>query len=156
MCPLDVRMREDHSRPVLTQPEKLLHARELLSEIIPCLVRHLARFKREQGQTETDDLEEHSMQRGLIRQRPREQRRPGLLLLDAESAKAVLPGRAQVSLDTYRVVHLPPPHAVRFTPERRAWKGDHWKITIVFSPLWEKHSGTRAIPKPSKVCQKKK
>ncbi len=33
------------------------------------------------------------MQRGLIRQRPREQRRPGLLLLDAESAKAVLPGR---------------------------------------------------------------
>src|SRR5258708_37628569 len=102
-------MREDHSRPVLTQPEKLLHARELLSEIIPCLVRHLARFKREQGQTETDDLEEHSMQRGLIRQRPREQRRPGLLLLDAESAKAVLPGRAQVSLDTYRVVHLPPP-----------------------------------------------
>ncbi len=49
------------------------------------------------------------MQRGLIRQRPREQRRPGLLLLDAESAKAVLPGRAQVSLDTYRVVHLPPP-----------------------------------------------
>ena len=49
-------MREDHSRPVLTQPEKLLHSRELLSEIIPCLVRRLARFKREQGQTETDDL----------------------------------------------------------------------------------------------------
>src|SRR6266567_1726341 len=115
-------MREDHSRPVLTQPEKLLHSRELLSEIIPCLVRRLARFKREQGQTETDDLEEHSMQRGLIRQRPREQRRPGLLLLDAESAKAVLPGRAQVSLDTYRVVHLPPPHAVRFTPEHRSEK----------------------------------
>src|SRR5215471_16676117 len=55
------------------------------------------------------------MQRGLIRQRPREQRRPGLLLLDAESAKAVLKGPAQVSLDTYRVVHLPPPHAARFT-----------------------------------------
>src|SRR5438876_709851 len=123
-------MREDHARPVLTQPEKLLHARELLSEIIPCLVRHLARFKREQGQTETDDLEEHSMQRGLIRQRPREQRRPGLLLLDAESAKAVLPGRAQVSFDTYCVVHLPPPHAARFTPERRARTGDQWKITI--------------------------
>ena len=70
------------------------------------------------------------MQRGLIRQRPREQRRPGLLLLDAESAKAVLPGRAQVSLDTYRVVHLPPPHAARFTPERRARKGEQWKITI--------------------------
>src|SRR5712692_7869166 len=28
----------------------------LPSEIIPCLVRRLARFKREQGQTETDDL----------------------------------------------------------------------------------------------------
>src|SRR5579859_4849702 len=28
----------------------------LLSEIIPCLARCLARFKREQGQTETDDL----------------------------------------------------------------------------------------------------
>src|SRR5215467_7453825 len=55
------------------------------------------------------------MQRGLIRQRPREQRRPGLLLLNAESAKAVLPGRVQVSLDTYRVVHLLPPHAARFT-----------------------------------------
>src|SRR6266567_1758931 len=82
-------MREDHSRPVLTQPEKLLHSRELLSEIIPCLVRRLARFKREQGQTETDDLEEHSMQRGLIRQRPREQRRPGLLLR-VSSLRAVL------------------------------------------------------------------
>ena len=123
-------MREDHSRPVLTQPETLLHSRELLSEIIPCLVRRLARFKREQGQTETDDLEEHSMQRGLIRKPPREQRRPGLLLLDAESAKAVLKGPAQVPLDTYRVVHLPPPHAARFTPERRARKGEPWKITI--------------------------
>src|SRR5207244_7353828 len=49
------------------------------------------------------------MQRGLIRKPPREQRRPGLLLLDAESAKALLPGRGQVPLDTYRVVHLPPP-----------------------------------------------
>src|SRR5258708_24685991 len=94
------------------------------------------------------------MQRGLIRQRPREQRRPGLLLLDAESAKAVLPGRAQVSLDTYRVVHLPPPHAARFKPSRRALKGDQWKITIVSPPLWEKHSRTRAIPQSSKVCQK--
>src|SRR2546425_8203769 len=123
-------MREDHARPVLTQPEKLLHSRELLSEIIPCLVRRLARFKREQGQTETDDLEEHSMQRGLIRQRPREQRRPGLLLLDAESAKAVLKGPAQVSLDTYRVVHLPPPHSARFTAfapcsERRTMEDHH-------------------------------
>src|SRR3989442_2985632 len=106
-------MREDHSRPVLTPPEKLLHSRELLSEIIPCLVRHLARFKREQGQTETDDLEEHSMQRGLIRQRPREQRRPGLLLLAAESAKAVLTGRATLYLDTDRVLHLPHTHAAR-------------------------------------------
>lgn len=68
------------------------------------------------------------MQRGLIRQRPREQRRPGLLLLDAESAKAVLPGRVQVSLDTYRVVHLTPPHPARFTSERRARKGERWKI----------------------------
>src|SRR6266581_3777963 len=127
-------MREDHSRPVLTQPEKLLHSRELLSEIIPCLVRRLARFKREQGQTETDDLEEHSMQRGLIRQRPRKQRRPGLLLLDAESAKAVLPGRVQVSFDTYCVVHLPPPLISRVSlPPRRARKGERWKITIVFS-----------------------
>src|SRR5215467_1152516 len=70
------------------------------------------------------------MQRGLIRQNPREQRRPGLLLLDAESAKAVLPRQAQVSLDMYRVVHLPPPHSARFTPERRARKGEQWKITI--------------------------
>src|SRR6266702_4205861 len=108
-------MREDHSRPVLTQPVKILHSRELLSEIIPCLVRRLARF-------------------------PREQRRPGLLLLDAESAKAFLPGRAQVSLDTYRVVHLPPPHAARFTPERRARKGEQWKITIP-----EHRSGLRKV-----------
>src|SRR6266567_1006985 len=147
-------MREDHSRPVLTQPEKLLHSREFLSEIIPCLVRRLARFMREQGQTETDDLEEHSMQRGLIRQRPREQRRPGLLLLDAESAKAVLKGPAQVSLDTYRVVHLPPPHAARFKPSRRARKGEQWKITIPEHRVYEKHSRTRAIPQSSKVCQR--
>ena len=26
LLPLDVRMREDHARPVLTQPEKLLHS----------------------------------------------------------------------------------------------------------------------------------
>src|SRR2546422_1025710 len=58
------------------------------------------------------------MQRGLIRQRPREQRRPGLLLLDAESAKAVLKGPAQVSLDTYRVVHLPPPLISRISSLR--------------------------------------
>src|SRR5258706_8832700 len=71
------------------------------------------------------------MQRGLIRQCPREQRRPGLLLLDAESAKAVLPGRAQVSLDTYRVVHLPSPLISRVSPpSRRAQKGEPWKITI--------------------------
>jgi len=29
MWPLDARMREDHSRPVLTQPEKLLRAKRL-------------------------------------------------------------------------------------------------------------------------------
>ncbi len=52
------------------------------------------------------------MQRGLIRQRPREQRRPGLLLLDAESA----------------------------TPERRARKGEQWKITIP-----EHRSGLRKV-----------
>lgn len=48
------------------------------------------------------------MQRGLIRQPSREQRCPGLLLFNAKPAKAVLPGRVQVSLDLYRVVHLPP------------------------------------------------
>src|SRR5260370_8154367 len=95
------------------------------------------------------------MQRGLIRERPREQRRPGLLLLDAESAKAVLKGPAQVSLDTYRVVHLPPPLISRVSlPPRRARKGEPWKITIVSPPLWEKHSPTRAIPQSSKVCQR--
>src|SRR6266567_4640217 len=83
------------------------------------------------------------MQRGLIRQRPREQRRPGLLLLDAESATAVLPGRAQVSLDTYRVVHLPPPHSARFTAfapcsERRTMEDHHCLSTASSKSIAER------------------
>jgi hypothetical protein len=69
----------------------------------------LARFKREQGQTKTNHLQEHPMQRSLIRERPREQRSASLLLLDAESPKAVLPARVQVPSYTKSVVHLPPP-----------------------------------------------
>jgi hypothetical protein len=37
------------------------------------------------------------MQGGLIRERPREQSGPSLLLLDTEPLKPILPGRVQVS-----------------------------------------------------------
>ena len=103
----------------------------LLSEIIPCLMRRLAGFKREQSQTETDDLEKHSMQRGLIRQCPGKQRCPGFLLFDAESAKAALPGRVQVSLDTYCVVHSTSSADLsRFTASALCAEGELWKITL--------------------------
>src|SRR5712691_1184424 len=54
-----------------------------ISRAFCCLLpsRRLARFKREQHQTEPDELQEHPMQRGLIRERSREQRGASLLLL---------------------------------------------------------------------------
>ena len=96
-----------------------------------------------------------SMQRGLIRQCPGKQRRPGFLLFKAEPAKAALPGWVQVSFDTYGVVHATSSADLsRFTAsalcaERRA------REDLSVSPLlWDKYSRMRAVAQSSKVCQR--